>query len=106
VAIECAGLQATLDQVLSLSTRDGRVVLVAHFRQVPEFDFEAFSNGSRSLYRPMGTDPFIEEAVGMLDRGEVDLAQLVSHRFPLENAEEAFETACDASRSVKVLFTP
>ena len=36
--------------------------------------------------------------------GRIDLAQLVSHSYPLDRAREAFETAADVNASVKVVF--
>ncbi|MBN1399649.1 MAG: zinc-binding dehydrogenase [Anaerolineae bacterium] len=106
VTFECAGAEATLKQAFALTSRGGRIGLIAHYRKVPPFDFEGFMSGSRSLYRPMDATPFYAEAVQLVAEGKVDLAQLVSHKFPLEQAQEAFEVAIKPNESVKVLFTP
>ncbi len=61
--------------------------------------------GGRSLY-PMGADDVNDEAIRLVADGVVDLEQLVSHEFPLEQAREAFEVACDAEKSIKVVLRP
>jgi len=101
--VECAGTQATLDSAFALTKNDGRILLIAHYRQTPRFNLETFVRGGRSLY-PMGADDVSEEAIRLVADGVVDLEQLVSHEFPLEQAQEAFEVACDAEKSIKVVL--
>ncbi len=102
--VECAGTQATLDSAFALTKNDGRILLIAHYRQTPRFNLETFVRGGRSLY-PMGADDVNEEAIRLVADGVVDLEQLVSHEFPLQQAREAFEVACDAEKSIKVVLT-
>lgn len=104
VFVECAGTQATLDSAFALTKHDGRILLIAHYRRTPRFNLETFVTGGRSLY-PMGADNVNEEAMRLVADGVVDLEQLVSHEFPLEQAPEAFEVACDAGKSIKVVLS-
>jgi threonine dehydrogenase-like Zn-dependent dehydrogenase len=49
----------------------------------------------------METD--FEAAIELIDSGKVDAKKLVTHRFPLTEIAEAFETAADKqSGSIKV----
>jgi len=105
MAFDCAGLQVTLDAAFSLTRRDGRVGLIAHYRDNPRFDIETIVRNQRSIY-PMGADDVTDEAIRLVAESTVDLAQLITHEFPLEQAHEAFEVACDARESVKVVFIP
>jgi 2-desacetyl-2-hydroxyethyl bacteriochlorophyllide A dehydrogenase len=105
VFVECAGTQATLDSAFALTKNDGRILLIAHYRQTPRFSLETFVRGGRSLH-PMGADDVNDEAIQIVAEGVVDLEQLVSHEFPLQQAREAFEVACDAQKSIKVVFRP
>ncbi len=43
-------------------------------------------------------------AVRLINEGRVDLRPVVTHRFPITQAREAFELASDRSRSMKVLL--
>ncbi len=45
------------------------------------------------------------EALGLLDSGSVRVADLITHRFPIARAAEAFERARDPEGSVKVMVT-
>jgi threonine dehydrogenase-like Zn-dependent dehydrogenase len=48
-----------------------------------------------------------EVAIEMIASGRVPLGGLVTHRFPLEQAAAAFQTAADkSSRSLKVHIRP
>jgi len=46
--------------------------------------------------------PF-DEAIALLDRRQIRVAEMVTHRFPLERCEEAFEAAASKS-AIKVVF--
>ena len=46
----------------------------------------------------------IEEVIGNLAVGRIRAAQMVTHRFPLERAAEAFSAAADPARAVKVVL--
>jgi L-idonate 5-dehydrogenase len=43
-------------------------------------------------------------AVRLINEGRVDLRPVVTHRFPLSQAREAFELASDRSKAMKVLL--
>ncbi len=45
----------------------------------------------------------IEEVISNLSRKNSRVAEIITHRFPLEAAAKAFETAADPSCSVKVV---
>jgi L-idonate 5-dehydrogenase len=61
---------------------------------------------SLSVFGPTYGHAFFNEAVELLLKEAVDFEHLVSHRYPLEQAKAAFETASDANQSVKALFIP
>jgi len=44
-------------------------------------------------------------AVEMMQRGRIDVAPLITHRFPLEDAIAAFEMASDRSQTIKTQMT-
>jgi 2-desacetyl-2-hydroxyethyl bacteriochlorophyllide A dehydrogenase len=105
VTFECAGQQSTLDQAFALTRAGSRIGLIGHYRQTPRFIVEPLVMRSMSVFAPMPGHPFFDECVQLVQEGVVDLEQLVSHRYPIERAREAFEAASDVEASVKVLFT-
>ena len=46
-----------------------------------------------------------EEAIALIESGKIMAAEMVTHRFPLEEAERAFEVA-KSKAGCKVLFVP
>jgi L-iditol 2-dehydrogenase len=94
VTFEAAGAQDAVDAALALARPGARVVLAG----IPSDDRTSFS---ASLARRKGLTIVMSRrmksvyprAVSLAQRGLVDLAGLVSHRFPLDRAAEAFATA-------------
>ena len=106
LTFECAGEEASLNQAFALTRKGGRIGLIGHYRKAPRFNVEDLIMHSMNVFGPAIEPSYFDEAVALLLDGKVDLAQLVSHRYPLEQAQEAFDTASDVDQSVKVLFTP
>ncbi len=106
VTFECAGEEATLNQAFALTKKSGGISLIGHYRKTPQFNIENLIMNSMNVFGPVSGHQFFEESVKLISEGKVDLTQLVSHKYPIEKAKEAFETASDVNESVKVLFTP
>lgn len=107
VTFECAGQEATLKQALNLTRPGGRISLIGHYRRTPHFSIEDLVVKALNVFGPAdGHEPYFEEAVDLVVDGRVDLAQLVSHRFPIAAARQAFLTAADVDTSVKVVLVP
>lgn len=105
VTFECAGEEETLNQSFALTRREGKISLIGHYKTTPRFNIEDVIVKSLSVFGPEYGHAFFDEALQLLLDEQVDLTQLVSHRYPIEKAEEAFETASDVNRSVKALFS-
>jgi L-iditol 2-dehydrogenase len=50
--------------------------------------------------------PDLDESFEWIKSKKINLTELITHRFPLEQAQEAFRTVCDADESLKVLLEP
>jgi threonine dehydrogenase-like Zn-dependent dehydrogenase len=106
VTFECAGAEATLNQAFTHTRSGGKISLIAHYRAAPRVNIEAVIVKSLNVFGPTYGNAFFNEAVKLLLEEAVDFEHLVSYRYPLEQAEAAFETASDVNQSVKALFTP
>lgn len=106
VVFEVCGNPDPVREAMTVARRGGRVVLVG----IPDADETTFP---ASLARRKGlTIPVVrrmpevyERAITMASRGHVDLQAVVSHRFALADAEEAFEVA-SRREGLKVVITP
>ena len=107
VVFVCAGAPGVLDDGLHALAQGGRLCLVAdphravmeHARLVMlhEIDLRGCLAYSSAEFA---------EAIALLASGTVDLAPLITHRFPLSGIAEAFATQMDAEHAVKVLIRP
>ena len=112
VVIECAGTEAALASaadlcrpgglILFLSTHWTPVAIPGFAASMKELDFRwSFTYGSHQH----GHD--LDDAAALLASDPDIAATLISHRFPLEDAPEAFRVAADrASGAIKVVLEP
>lgn len=107
VVIECVGNPAVTRQAIGAAGPCGRVVLfsvppVDGTVELPLFDVyakELVISGSR-------INPNTHQrAVDLLDSGLVDVAKLITHRFGIDELEQAILTQ-QGSESIKVVVTP
>jgi L-iditol 2-dehydrogenase len=107
VAFELAGDDAAVEQAMALVRPGGRVVLGG----IPGDDRTAFPASlarrkglTIALVRRMKEDVY-ERGIRLVETGRVDVATLVTARFPLEKAPEAFRSAA-AREGLKVVLDP
>jgi L-iditol 2-dehydrogenase len=94
VAFEVAGTQAAVDDAFSAVIPGGIVILVG----IPEDDRTAFTASTarrkgltiKMVRRMKLTYP---RAIDLVSQNQVDVRSLVTHRFPMEQAGLAFESA-------------
>ena len=106
VVIECAGLVPTLATAVEMVRVGGRILAYGTIGRgaegsLPYYDLyykELAIVGARSAL----PEDFVD-SLQMVGDGRVQLAPLVSHRFPLERAADAFEAA-SGSAALKVLI--
>ncbi|MGO9415946.1 MAG: zinc-dependent dehydrogenase [Syntrophobacteraceae bacterium] len=50
--------------------------------------------------------PDIEEAIKLIESGEIEVADMITHRLGLEDIAKGFELVLDGTRSIKVIIRP
>ncbi len=107
VVFECAGVPASFSGALDLVALGGTVVMVAMHEQpstlIPSRIVERGLKILGSCGYNIGPDS--RAVISLLRRKRIDLANLVSHRFPLEKAPQAFQTSLLDEAAVKILVT-
>ena len=94
VAFEAAGTQEAVDDAVAAVRPGGKVILAG----IPDNDKTSFSASTarrkgltiKLVRRMKHTYP---RAIELVAKGLVDVCSIVTHRFPLEQAAEAFRTA-------------
>jgi threonine dehydrogenase-like Zn-dependent dehydrogenase len=110
VVMECAGKEQTLDLAMDIARMGGKVVLVALYEErtpinpnrIIHKDLKLVSSFGHATSRPFEG----ESAIDLLASGKVQVAPLITHRFPLDNINEAFEQQLKTDEAIKVLIEP
>ncbi len=110
---DCAGATArfqgtaVLEQAISLVRQNGKVVVVAVFERKIELDVNAVvRKGVQLLGSWAWTPADFVQSMALISSGKIDRKPLITHRFSLEQASQAYETQMQANEAVKVVLTP
>jgi 2-desacetyl-2-hydroxyethyl bacteriochlorophyllide A dehydrogenase len=110
---DCAGATAhykgttVLEQALSLVRQNGKVIVVAVFERKVEVDLNVIvRKGVQLLGSWAWTPPEFAQALDLISSGKIDRKPLITHRFSLEQASQAYETQMQANEAIKVVLTP
>ena len=100
LVIEAVGSVETLNQTLQLAKPLGRVAvfgLPPTMERVP-FDWDTFFRKRLDLHSVFGAQdepglPAFQIAVDFIQRGDIDMAPFVTHTYPIERVQDAFDLA-------------
>jgi threonine dehydrogenase-like Zn-dependent dehydrogenase len=112
LVIDAAGTKSALEAALPLCRPGARLLLVATYwggLELPGFPLclKEVDVIPASLYAREGASRDVDVAAAILARQPEVAAALITHRFPLDAAPEAFATAADRkSGAIKVVLEP
>lgn len=104
-AFEAVGIEATLVQALQSLKKGGKTVVMGIFEN-PEahLPVNLFVQKEICLAGSQGYNRDFQDAISLLKHGYVNLEPFITHRFPLERLQDAFDLLMDSqSRAIKVL---
>jgi L-iditol 2-dehydrogenase len=92
VAFECAGQQETVDQCIDLLRSGGTLVLTG----IPRFDrvslaIDKMRRKEITIVNIRRQNEFTQRSVDLIASGRVNVDFMVTHHFPLEEAQKAFD---------------
>lgn len=97
-AFDCAGLEQTLSQALTVTKNGGKIVITAIFGKNPSIPMRLLQRGEREL---IGVQMYVKSdfdvAVKLMEAKKVRVLDMVTRRFPLERIVEAFQAATSRS---------
>jgi threonine dehydrogenase-like Zn-dependent dehydrogenase len=97
--IECAGTQSALDTASALVAERGRLVIVGYHQDGPRtVDLQSWNWRGLDIVNAHERDPAVyaegmRAGAELLAAGELDVEPLLTHRFPLDRLDDAFEAA-------------
>jgi L-iditol 2-dehydrogenase len=95
IAMECTGVESSIAGAIQAVKFGGKVFVIGVGKNEMKIPFMRLSTREVDLqfqYRYANTWP---KAIRLVKSGVIDLSKLVTHRFKLEDAVKAFETAAD-----------
>ncbi|EGP87838.1 unnamed protein product [Zymoseptoria tritici ST99CH_1A5] len=105
VVMECTGVESSIAGAIQAAKFGGKVFVIGVGRPEIKIPFMRLSTREVDLqfqYRYANTWP---RAIRLLQGGVIDLRSLVTHRFKLEDAVDAFKVAADAKQGgIKVMI--
>ena len=105
---ECSGSPIAFRQAADIARPFGKIIQVGIFEDSVDISAElartmfAFKN---LTLRGSGGQRW-DLAIDFVRSGEVKTGELITHRFPLDRIQEAFEAQLDSSNSIKVVIMP
>jgi 2-desacetyl-2-hydroxyethyl bacteriochlorophyllide A dehydrogenase len=110
---DCAGLSKNytgtpvLEQAVYMVKNEGKVVIVAVFEKPLEMEYTTVVRKGITLFGSWAWKvPEFSQALELICTGKIDRKPLISNRFPLDQAREAYETQLNADAAVKVMLIP
>lgn len=95
VALECTGVESSVASAIWSVKFGGKVFVIGvgkNEMQVPFMRLSTWEIDLQYQYRYCNTWP---KAIRLVKNGVIDLRKLITHRFPIEDALKAFETAAN-----------
>jgi L-iditol 2-dehydrogenase len=95
VVFECCGEQDALDQAIDMLKPGGKLLLIG----IPPiaarvtFLIDQLRRKEICIQNVRRQNHCVPLALDMMDRGDVDVSVMVTHRFPFEQAQAAFDLA-------------
>jgi threonine dehydrogenase-like Zn-dependent dehydrogenase len=99
IGVEAAGVQATLDLTSSLVRMEGKLEVFGFHQGTPRqvdwghWNWMAFQIVNGHTRSPHIYVEGIRIGMGLIERGQLDMGPLVTHRFALDEINRGFETA-------------
>ena len=110
---DCAGLpksfegMTVLEQALVLAKENGKVVLVAVYEKAASIEHNMIVRKGLSVLGSWAWNmEELAESHQLICSGKIDRNPLISHRYPLEQAKEAYDTQFKAKEAIKVMIMP
>jgi 2-desacetyl-2-hydroxyethyl bacteriochlorophyllide A dehydrogenase len=103
---EATGVASTLSQGLQMVKGGGKVMVIGIHKDNATFDTIDLVRRQKSLIGVYGYDRNTwQRCLSLMSSGKVDLAPIITHRFPLSDGKRGFELASNKT-AAKVVFVP
>jgi threonine dehydrogenase-like Zn-dependent dehydrogenase len=108
VVLEASGNPQVSEDFMKITRPRGRISVMGLFNsQMGKIDLDAFVVGNITLQGSLGSPGVWAETISLMERGLIQARPLISHRFSLQEVEDAFSLMKDRSSDVvKISLQP
>ncbi|MCK4755531.1 zinc-dependent dehydrogenase [candidate division WOR-3 bacterium] len=109
VVIVCTAALEAFDQAFKSVDRAGILLLFAPTTpetRVPLPLFDVYFKGVKIVFSYAAVTQDIEEAIDLLKNKEINVNDMITHRFGLSNIQKGFDLVARADKSIKVIIEP
>ena len=109
VVIVCTAALEAFDQAFKSVDRAGILLLFAPTApetRVPLPLFDIYFKGVKIVFSYAAVTQDIEEAINLLKNKEINVNDMITHRFGLSNIQKGFDLVARADKSIKVIIEP
>ncbi len=104
--IMCTGAMPAFDAAFRYIDRKGIIMLFAIPNKNISIPVEDFWRNELGIVSSYGAAPVdLEEALGLISDGRIDVSDMITHRLKLEDIQKGFKIAQEAKDSLKVVLT-
>ncbi len=108
LVIVCTGARAAIESAFELVSPSGKILFFAP--SDPDFALnlpfnEYWWSGIRTVSSYAAAPQDLKEAVSLIERRQVDVKKMITHRFSLSDIQSGFTLAGNPERSLKIMIT-
>ena len=104
--IMCTGAMPAFEAAFRYIDRKGIIMLFAIPNKNISIPVEDFWRNELGIVSSYGAAPVdLEEALGLINDGKIDVSDMITHRLKLEDIQKGFKIAGEAKDSLKVIVT-
>jgi len=110
LVILCAGARSAFEQAFKSVDRGGTILVFASAEEGLEIPLpinEFFWKNERAILSSYAANPEEHrDALGLIGGGKVDVKDMITHRFGLDDIQKGFDLVAKAMESIKVIIEP
>jgi len=105
-SFEAVGMELTLTQALQVVRKGGLATLLGIFEKpLPKLPVNLFIQREITLSGSQGYNWDFQDAINILEQGDLDLKPLITHKFPLSDIQKGFDLLMErGNKAVKILI--
>ena len=107
--VVCTGARSAMEQALQLVERGGTILFFAPLAPGETLDVPVnalWKRGVTIVHSYAGPPDDMRKALELIEKGEIDVSSMITHRMELARTQEAFGLVAEAGDSLKVIVEP